>query len=110
MTPFEALRGDMDAGVNNHLGDSISIVFRDGTTGTRIGFLSLSSEDPGTGGFDPIRQQHHLTIDRTQLPEGPAQVARLTHSSLGGWFKMGPGVDADDGISFSRDLQKAKYP
>jgi len=100
----------MDAGVNNHLGDSIFIEFRSGDTATRTGFLTLSSDNPSSAGMDPVRQLHHLTIDRAQLPEGPEAVMRLTHPLLGGWYKMGTGVETDDGNAFSRDLQKAKAP
>jgi len=110
VTPFETLRGDLDAGVNNHLGDSISIVFRNGDTATRLGFVELSADGAGTDGYNPVRQQWHITIDRAQLPEGPEAVMRLTAAPLPGWYKMGPGVMDDDGNAYSRDLQKAPMP
>lgn len=100
----------MDAGVNNHLGDSISIVFRNGSTATRLGFITLSADGESVGGLDPQSQMWHISIDRAQLPEGPAAVRRLTSTRLPGWFKMGPGVDEDDGNAYSRDLQKATMP
>ena len=105
----------MDARVNDHLGDSISVTLRDGTTHALIAFVTVSAAGVGSEGTDPNRQLGHVKIDKTPanaavLPSGPASIARLTTARLPGVFKPAADTIDDDGGAWLFDLQKARTP
>lgn len=107
MTPFERIEGGMIAGVDNHVGDSISITFRDGKTRTVIGYISNNADAEGIDGLQPIRSLWHCQIEKSRLPEGLAAIRYLENRRLDGRYKPSADQQANDGTDFIFDLQKA---
>jgi hypothetical protein len=104
---------DMNAQVEKHLGDSISIELSAGAFTPIQGFVSRSNDGLDVDGISPIRARWHVKILQTAenvalLPAGPASIRRLTSSILDTVYKPAAGTIADDGTAWSFDLQKAR--
>lgn len=109
MTPYEALRGDMDAQVDNHLGDSISAIMKAGGTRELVGYILHGGADAGAEGMNSMRNGWYASISKAQLPDGPASIVRMTAMKLPGVYR--PAVDKidEEGDDYVFDLQKAEF-
>lgn len=98
----------MDAGVSNHLGDSISVTLRaGGPPVTIMGFIRNFADDGAIEGVDPIREQWKAKIDKAELPGGPDTIRRLTAPMLTGYYRPAADTIDDDGNAWLFDLQKS---
>lgn len=103
----------MDAQVDNHLGDTISVTLLDGTQRTLLGFARINGSGMGAEGMDPIQILRHVKIDKTPdniaaLPDGPASIKRLTTARFPGLYKPAADSIDDDGAAWIFDVQKAR--
>lgn len=101
----------MDAQVGNHLGDSISVTYRDLSTQVVLGFLTASVDGIGVENIDPSKLLWHVKVDKARLAAGaktPTDIARIESPKLG-VQKYRPSTDTidTDGVSWIFDLQRA---
>lgn len=96
----------MVAGVDNHVGDTISVTFRSGETRDVIGYITNDADAASVEGLNPQRIMWHCEIAKAALPEGIAAIAFLTNRRLSGRYKPGANSQAQDGTDYLFDLQK----
>jgi hypothetical protein len=113
MTPFSQLRMKMDADVNYHVGDSISVTLHDNSTHMLTAFVTVAADGTGIEGMNPIRRLAHVKLDKTPhnllvLPHGPADIKRLVTPVIAGTFKPAADSIDDNDNAWLFDLQKAR--
>jgi len=104
---FEDVEAELDAQVENHLGDSISYS-RNGEAPVIIrGFVLSNSDDDNVGGTDPQKLRWRVQINKSRLPEPPTTRDRITHRRMPGIWKPTNGTIIADGRDWFFDLQRA---